>query len=187
MSPTTQELIANAREKYNPSYKRKLHDAESFGTKGKKFRYNIVLDREQVVDNKPIKDKLEEQKKSKRRMIILLAGQVLKSSFKKKTEDYRVSMTTGYGAFDVREYIDSYSGMKMIPATKEHSILYREYFATVESKTREILRWVIDLPDEKYSKLLHGFLLRMIVVKKPIMSECARLESKETIEKLLLE
>jgi hypothetical protein len=185
MSPTTQELIANVREKYNPSYRRKLHDAESFGRKGQKFRYKITLDVEELAIVKPVKDKLEEKKKSKRRIITLLASQIVKASHKKKTEDYRISMTIGYGAFGSREYIDSYSGMKMIPATKEHSNLYREYFATVESKTREILKWVIDLPDEKYSKLLHGFLLRMIVVKKPIMSESDRLETPGAIQRLL--
>ena len=176
MAISTKDLLKKIKEDFS-SANPDLADGKSIKKAGSKFRYRILLDNWQEQDPvEAYRNTLEYKKKAKEVIQIKLKSQIKKAGLKVKMKDYAISMSDGFTAIKVREYYDYHSGMKMLAANEKAIELHKKYYSKVERKSREILDWVNKLDDEKYNRHLHSYLLQLIVMPIPIMSEKKRIQ-----------
>jgi hypothetical protein len=73
----------------------------------------------------------------------------------------------GYGAPGEKEFLCPITSMKASTVKQEHAEFCRRYYAKAIAKSKEILMWLLLLPPQQYTQVLHHQLLRFIVVGKP--------------------
>lgn len=104
----------------------------------------------------------------KRRAIYLirmkLTIQIEKAANRTAWEWYKFYSVRGYGVPGRLEFICPYSGMVAKTLEQEEAVSARKYWGICARKSREILAWLDKITPSRYSKELHVYLLRLIVV-----------------------
>lgn len=104
--------------------------------------------------------------------------QAKKALIRSRFSWYKFYAVFGYEAPSEIEFICPYTGMVATTVLQCEAASFRKYWLDCYSKSVEIINWLDTLDKGRYTKELNSYLLQLIVVKPPILSERKRYESE---------
>ncbi|MFZ9326524.1 MAG: hypothetical protein ACO24H_03555 [Polynucleobacter sp.] len=78
---------------------------------------------------------------------------------------------TDYGAPGEKEFLCWKTARRARTINQTEAAQYRKYYASCIRKSKEILLWLVMLPSTEYTQTLHHYLLRFIVVPRPVQRQ----------------